>query len=147
MKHLAQLNIAKLLKPIDHPQIAEFVDNIERINAIAEQSDGFVWRMKDECENALAIKAFDDPMLIINMSVWETAEDLKNYVYNSDHLEIMKKRRNWFEKPSRPPMVLWWINAGEIPSIQDGKKRLELLRTTGESDEALTFKSIINQAS
>ena len=147
MSHLAQLNIAKLLKPIDHPQIAEFVDNLDRINALAESSKGFVWRLKDDDNNATSIQAFDDPMYIVNMSVWESVESLKDFVYRSGHMEIMRKRSNWFERPKDHTMVLWWVPEGHMPSLEEAKSKLEFLNKHGESPNAFTFRIIFSQAS
>lgn len=147
MSHLAQLNIAKLLKPIDHPQIAEFVNNLDRINALAESSKGFVWRLKDEDNNATSIQAFDDPMVIVNMSVWESVGLLKDFVYKSGHMDIMRKRTNWFERPKEHTMVLWWIRTGHIPSIEEARKKLEFLNAHGESPNAFTFRNVFSQVS
>lgn len=97
---LAQINIARLLKPIDHPQIADFVNQLDEINALAEKSEGFVWRFKDEeSNNATVLNPFNDPMVIVNMSVWRDVESLKNYAYNSDHVKVFIRRKEWFQKP------------------------------------------------
>ena len=140
MKYLAQLNIARLQKPIDHPQIAEFKNNIDRINELAEKSRGFVWRLKDEYGSAVSIEAFDDPLIIVNMSVWETVEDLRNYVFNSDHVDILRKRKDWFEKYEGNHLVMWWIEPNHIPTLDEAKERLEYLDKNGESEYAFTFK-------
>lgn len=143
--HLAQVNVAKLLKPIDHPDIAEFVDNVDRINALAEGHPGFVWRMSGDYENEEATRIFGDPMLLINYSIWETPEDLKNFVYRSGHMEVFRKKSNWFEQPKKSPLAMWWVKPGEIPSIEEAKRRLELLHDQGESEEVFTFKRIIKK--
>lgn len=140
MYHLAQLNIGKLIHPIDHPDIAGFADNLDRINALAEASKGFVWRLKDESGNATDIHAFGDPLIIVNMSVWETLEDLKVFVYKSDHMEILRKRSLWFEKMPSAHMVLWWVRKGHIPTIDEAKLRLNRLDNMGESQEAFSFR-------
>lgn len=142
MYHLAQLNIARLLKPIDHPQIKEFVDNLDRINELAEQSYGFVWRLKDETGNATGISVFNDPLIIVNMSVWESIPHLKSFVYDSNHKEIMRKRRNWFEKPTEPHMVLWWVVAGHTPSPEEAKQMLLHLTRHGPTTRAFTFQRV-----
>lgn len=142
MYHLAQLNIARLLHPIDHPQISEFVDNLDRINQLAERSPGFAWRLQDETGNATEITAFDDPMIIVNMSVWESLEALKNFTFQSDHLKIMGKRRQWFEKPASPYLVLWWIPIGHRPTLQEAKSKLENLRQHGERASAFSFRQV-----
>ena len=142
MFHLTQLNIGKLLHPIDHPQIAEFVNNLERVNKIAESSKGFVWRLKDESGNATGIEVFDDPLIIVNMSVWKTVEDLKNFAFKSIHVDFMRKRRQWFEKPESEYLVLWWIPKGHFPSAEDAKNKLYYLQQHGESNLAFTFKKL-----
>ena len=129
--HLAQLNIGRLLKPIDHPQIAEFVNNLDSINALAESSPGFIWRMQDDSGNATHIKVFDDPLIIANMSVWESVEALKDFTYQSGHVEFMKKRTQWFEKYKSNYMVLWWIPVGHRPSLAEATERLAHLDANG----------------
>jgi hypothetical protein len=113
--HLAQINIARLIAPIDDPLIASFVSELDAINALAEASPGFVWRLKSAEGNATDVPYNDDPFVIANMSVWTSVEALKNYTYNSRHLEIFKQRRSWFEKGDKPNYCLWWIPAGHIP--------------------------------
>ncbi len=141
---LAQINIAKLLKPIDHPQIADFVDQLDEINALAEQSKGFVWRLKDDGSNdATSINPFEDPHIIVNMSVWQDTETLKEYVYNSAHVRVLTRRKDWFEKPAKAHMALWWIKKGEFPSAEEGRKRIEYLQKNGNSKYAFTFRNII----
>ena len=140
---LAQINIARLLKPIDHPQIADFVNNLDRINAIAEKHEGFVWRLKDEeSNNATNINPYNDPMMIVNMSVWENVESLKQYVYNSDHVSIFMRKKEWFEKPTKAHMALWWIENGMFPTAEQGKERLEYLQDNGQSPHAFGFSKI-----
>ncbi|MDH3651628.1 MAG: DUF3291 domain-containing protein [Saprospiraceae bacterium] len=140
MLYLAQLNIARLLKPIDHPQIKEFVENLEGINLLAETSPGFVWRLKSDSGYATDIDAFGDPLIIVNMSVWKSLDDLKNFVYQSHHVKIMRKRKQWFEKPKSHYMVLWWIPMGHIPTVEEAKQKLNYLSLHGESSEAFTFR-------
>ena len=145
---LAQLNIAKLLKPIDHPQIADFVNQLDEINAVAEKSKGFVWRLKDEDSNdATSLNVFNDPSIIVNMSVWKDVVSLKDYVYNSDHVKVFIRRKEWFEKPTKAHMVLWWVKNGVFPTPEDGKKRLEHLQEFGSSKFAFSFKDVINPLS
>ena len=141
MKYLAQLNIAKLKKPIDHPSIAGFVKKLDEINALADQSQGFVWRLIEEGESsAVNISIFDDPMLIVNMSVWESIEDLKHFVYHTSHVKVYLQKEDWFHNMESHHMVLWWINKGEIPSPIEAKKRLKYLEETGPSQHAFNFK-------
>ena len=140
MCHLAQLNIAKLLHPIDHPEISGFVNNLEQINQLAENSPGFVWRLQSDAGNATDIDAFGNPLIIINMSVWKSLEDLKNFVFDSHHMNIMQKRRHWFEKSKSPHIVLWYIPKDHIPTIEEAKKKLEYLTIHGESKDAFSFR-------
>ncbi|MFN7119007.1 MAG: DUF3291 domain-containing protein [Saprospiraceae bacterium] len=143
MQHLAQLNIGKLLQPIDHPQIADFVENLDRINHLAEQSKGFVWRLKDDSGNATSIQEFSDPLVILNLSVWESVEDLKSFVYRTDHLNFYLRRSEWFQPHQAPHMALWWIPAGHIPTVAEAKERLDYLQKNGESEYAFTFRKIL----
>lgn len=143
MYHLAQVNIGKLLHPMDHPQIAEFANNLDRINQLAEQSPGFVWRLKDETGNATSLQHFPDPLMIVNMSVWESAEDLKNFVYRSDHIHIYLKRADWFAPHESAYMAMWWIPAGHIPTVGEAKERLDYLNLHGESEYVFTFRKIV----
>ena len=142
---LAQINIAKLLKPIDHPQIADFVNQLDEINALAEKSKGFVWRLTDEDTNdATSLNPFNDPSLIVNMSVWEDINSLKEYVYNSGHIKVFIRRKEWFDKPKNAHMALWWIEKNVFPTAIEGKKRIEYLQQFGSSKYAFTFKDDIN---
>ncbi len=145
--HLAQINVARLLKPIDHPLIAGFVSRLDDINALAERSNGFIWRLKDEVtNNATALNPFEDPLIIVNMSVWQDIDSLKAYVYTSEHVEIFKQRKLWFEKPTKAHMALWWVPAGSYPSALEGKERLEYFQANGASEYAFSFSKIFNPA-
>lgn len=139
--HLAQLNIARLLHPLDDPRIAEFINGLDAINALAEQSPGYVWRLKTESGNATDIDHpwSADPFLLVNMSVWQTPEDLKNFVYRSGHLDYYLKRSQWFEKPSEPHYVLWWVSNGHIPTVREAKERLDHYREHGATPHAFWF--------
>lgn len=142
---LAQINIAKLLKPIGDPQIADFVNQLDEINALAEKHHGFVWRLKDdESNDATSINPFDEPDMIVNMSVWDDVDSLKSYVYNSDHVKVFVRKKEWFERPTKAHMALWWIEKGKLPTVQEGKDRIEYLQKHGISDYAFTFHKIIN---
>jgi Domain of unknown function (DUF3291) len=142
--HLAQLNISRLVAPLDTPQLADFVAQLAPINALAEASAGFVWRLMDEAGNATNYNPFDDDMIIVNMSVWETLEDLKNFAYKSAHTLVMRDRAKWFEKAERPMVVLWWVPIGHEPSTDEAKAKLEHLRLYGETPAAFTFKRIFS---
>ena len=138
--HLAQVNIGKILAPIDSPLMAEFVANLDRINALAENSEGFVWRLKDDSNSATSIKVYNDDLIIVNMSVWEHLDYLFQYVYQSAHVEIFKRRKEWFEKMSEMHMVLWYVPAGHKPSVNEAVEKLNFLRKNGETPLAFTFK-------
>jgi hypothetical protein len=138
--HLAQLNIGKILGPIDGPVMAEFVANLDPINSLAEKSPGFVWRLKEDSNNATSIKVFDDDFIIVNMSVWENVDALFQFVYQSQHTEYVKRRKEWFEKMPEMYMALWYVPAGHAPTVQEAVERLNYLRKHGETPFAFSFK-------
>lgn len=139
--HLAQLNIGRLLAPIDSPQIADFVGALDRINALGEASPGFVWRMQDDGGNATAIPVFeDDDRYIANLTVWESIEALTDFVYRSDHAAVMRRRREWFSRMVEAYLVLWWIPAGTSPTLAEAIERLEHMRAHGPSPYAFTIR-------
>jgi hypothetical protein len=138
--HLAQVNIGKILAPIDSPVMAEFVANLDRINALAENSEGFVWRLKDDSNNATSIKVYNDDFIIVNMSIWKNTEALFQYVYQSAHVEIFKRRKEWFGKMHEMHMALWYVPAGHKPSVNEAVEKLNFLRKNGETPFAFTFK-------
>jgi Domain of unknown function (DUF3291) len=137
---LAQLNIGVIKGPMDSPQMADFANNLERINAVADASSGFVWRLQTEAGDATAIRPFDDPNLLVNMSVWRDVESLNRYVYSSAHVEIMRRRREFFERMDTAFLVLWWVPRGHRPTVDEAMARLELLRARGPSATAFTFR-------
>ena len=138
--HLAQVNIAKRLAPFSDPIMQDFVNNVDKMNAIADTSEGFVWRLKDEDKDE-AVLVFKDDALIINISVWENREALFNYTYNSGHIEVFKRKKEWFSKINMMHMAFWYIPEGYIPTFQDAKDRLDFLNKHGETPYAFTFKS------
>ncbi len=137
--HIAQLNIGLAKEPIDAPLLAEFAAALDPINALADDAPGFVWRLQTDDGNATAIRAFEDERMILNMSVWESVEDLVQFVYRSGHVEVMRRRREWFERLPMH-MVLWWVPAGHLPSVDEALHRLESLREHGPTPHAFTFK-------
>jgi hypothetical protein len=139
MYHLAQINIARIRFSLDDPRMADFVTNLARINQLAEDSAGFVWRLKDDTGNATSVKAFDDPRIILNVTVWESIEALKGYVYKSEHTPYIGRRAEWFDKLDMPHLALWWIRAGHIPTPAEGKERLDHMSAHGVSEFAFTF--------
>lgn len=138
--HVAQLNVARAMAPLDSPRLRDFMTALDAINALAEGSPGFVWRLKSESGNATDIKVGDDPNLIVNMTVWATVESLFDFVYRSAHTKVMARRRDWFERPVEAYQVLWWIPAGHCPTIDEAFARLDHLRRHGPSARAFTFK-------
>jgi hypothetical protein len=137
---LAQLNIGVIRGPIDSPVMAQFAANLDRINALAERTPGFVWRLQTKEGNATAIRPFPDPNIAINLSVWRDVESLNAFVYRTAHVEIMRRRKEWFEPMREAFMVLWWVREGHRPSAQEAIARLETLRARGPTPEAFTFR-------
>ncbi len=136
---LAQLNIATMKESLESPSMADFVANLDRINALAEQSPGFVWRLKDEGGDATMIRPFGDSV-IVNMSVWSDLESLSSYAFRSAHVEIMRRRREWFERMAEAYAVLWWVPRGHRPTVAEAAERLAMLREKGASPQAFTFR-------
>src|SRR5262245_3504050 len=135
---LAQLNVAALKAPLDSPELKDFVDNLDRINALAESSEGFEWRLKGEGNDATSLRPFGDDV-IVNMSVWRDVAALKAYVYQSPHAQIMRRRREWFSRMADAYMVLWGVPAGHRPTTAEAAARLEHLRQHGPTPEAFNF--------
>ena len=140
--HLAQINVARMRAPLDDPGMAEFFANLPPINALAEQSPGFVWRLQSDSGDATSIKVYDDDMIIVNLTVWENSESFRAFVYKSDHYRFLRDRKRWFEKFDGPYYAMWWIPAGHIPTTDEAKERLEHLRTHGETEYAFSFKKV-----
>jgi len=138
--HIAQMNVGTTLYPLEDPRIGEFVARLDEINALADASPGFVWRLQSASGHAIDIKTSDDPNFIVNMSVWANAEALRDFVYKSSHRLVMAKRREWFARPSNAYMVLWWIVAGTVPTVCEGLARLSHLEAHGPGPYAFTFK-------
>ncbi len=138
--HLAQVNIARFRKPADDPANADFIAALDHVNALAEASPGFVWRLTGEGNSAVDLQPFDDPNIAINMSVWESVDALAAFAYrNMDHRGVMRRRREWFEEMP-VYMALWWVPAGTTPAIMEAKQRLGLLESHGPTPDAFTFR-------
>jgi hypothetical protein len=137
--HLAQINVARLLRPLDHPGTADFVAALAPVNAIADAAPGFVWRLQTEDGDATAIRVLDDDLVIVNLTVWESLEALRAFVFDGRHLEVLRRRRDWFERRPGPASVLWWIPPGTLPTPQEGLRRLALLAEHGATPEAFDF--------
>ena len=137
--HLAQINIGRLIAPIDDPRIAEFVSQLDPINALADGTPGFVWRLQSTSGNATDIAYNDDPFMIVNMSVWESIEALRDYAYRSDHISVFRDRAKWFEKMDKPNYCLWWVLEGHRPTVAEGRERLERYQTHGATPYSFWF--------
>ena len=118
----------------------DFVDQLDAINALAERSPGFVWRLKSDSGNSTDIRIYDDPQMIVNMSVWTSVETLRDYAFKSGHMEVFRRRKEWFDELSGPRLALWWISAGTVPDPLDARRRLEVLDKDGPSPTAFTFR-------
>jgi heme-degrading monooxygenase HmoA len=138
--HLAQINIARARAPLDDPLLADFIAALDEINALADGSPGFVWRLQTEAGDATALRPFDDERIIVNLSVWESLEDLKTFTYRGAHADVMRRRSEWFEKFEGFYLALWWINAGHLPTVEEAQERLEYLNQHGASERAFTFQ-------
>lgn len=139
---LAQINVARMLAPLDSPQMADFVALLSVVNAEAERSMGYVWRLQTEDGDATSLHAFDDPMILVNMSVWESVETLRTFTYQTGHRGPLRDRSKWFELPKSPHMALWWVPPGHRPSVQEGIERLEHRRAHGDTERAFSFTNV-----
>ena len=137
--NLAQLNLARLVATLDSPVLVDFVANLDRINALADDAPGFIWRLQTEDGDATGVKHFGNDF-IVNMSVWKDVQSLHNYVYRSSHIEVMRRRKEWFLKMQEAYMVLWWVPIGHVPTLEEAELKLENLRMHGPSAHAFTFK-------
>jgi len=137
---LAQLNIARLLAPLDDPLLRDFVDQLDPVNATADAAPGFVWRLQTEDGNATAVRMYDDEWLIVNMSVWTSVDALIAYVYSPAHRGVLRRRREWFERLAEATTVLWWVPAGRRPTVAEARERLDHLRTHGPTPAAFTLR-------
>ena len=139
--HLAQVNIARMNDALDSPVMAGFVARLDELNALADTAPGFVWRLQTGEGNATYLRPYDDERIIFNLSVWESLEDLRAYVYRSAHVDVLRKRHEWFHAYEGAYLGLWWIPAGHQPSVDEAKQRLAHLAEHGPTPFAFTFKS------
>jgi hypothetical protein len=144
--HLAQVNIARMVAPLDSPVMAGFVAKIDEFNALADRSPGFVWRFQGASGNATYLRPYADERIIFNLSVWQSPDVLKAYVYRTGHADLVRQRQQWFEHGDQAILALWWIPAGHIPSVDEAKDRLEHLRTHGPTARAFSFRQIFPPA-
>jgi hypothetical protein len=138
---IAQINIARIIGVnINDPVMREFVDNLDKVNAVAEESEGFVWRLKDENNNATSLNPYGDEQILINISVWENIESLEKYVYKSFHTDFLRRRKDWFQNFGQASVAMWWIPAGLVPTIEEAVAKLDHLQKNGASEQAFNFK-------
>ncbi|MGV9450417.1 DUF3291 domain-containing protein [Streptomyces sp. NPDC003635] len=138
---LAEVNIARLRFPLDSPELKDFVDALDPVNADADSADGFVWRLQSEGGDATDIPVLGDEWLIINMSVWRDTDSLAAYMYQGRHREMLARRREWFEKVQEAMVAMWWVPAGHRPSVAEAESRLLHLRTNGPTPYAFTLRT------
>ena len=139
--HLAQLNVGRLLAPLESETLAGFVSALEPINALADRHPGFVWRLQTDAGDATSIRPTEDDLFLINMSVWSSLETLRAFVYTTAHVQVLRQRRAWFEQLATSHMVLWWVPAGHVPTIDEALERLDRLRQHGPTPAAFTFRA------
>ena len=137
--HLAQVNVARMRAPLEDPLMSAFVEQLDFVNALADRSPGFVWRLQTDTGNATDVRAYDDPLILFNLSVWESVEALRDYVYSSAHRQPLRERKQWFVPMDAPHLALWWVPAGHRPSVQEATERLEHLRRHGPGPTAFSF--------
>ncbi|MGW3659027.1 DUF3291 domain-containing protein [Streptomyces sp. NPDC005151] len=138
---LAQVNIARLTFPLDSPELKDFVGALDPVNTVADQAAGFIWRLQSETGNATDVPVFGDSWLIVNMSVWRDTDALTAFMYQGQHRELLARRREWFERVEEAMTALWWVPAGERPTVQDAEERLRILREHGPTDRAFTLRT------
>ncbi|WP_300021095.1 DUF3291 domain-containing protein [uncultured Maribacter sp.] len=139
---LAQINIARMRGvSINDPIMKEFVDNLDKVNQLAEQSEGFIWRLKDETNDATSFNPYNDEQVIVNISVWESIETLEKFVYRTFHTNFLRRRKEWFLKYGKASNAMWWINKGDYPTVQNAVALLDYLQINGASEKVFDFKN------
>lgn len=149
--HLAQVNIARLIEPMDSQLLADFVAALDPVNAEADCAPGFIWRLQTDEGNATSLQAFEwdtngSAGVITNMSVWESPEALKEFVYSPRHLEVMRQRRRWFHRVSEATTALWWVSPGTVPTLDEAEAKVRTLRELGPTPESFTLNKIFPPA-
>ena len=137
---LAEVNIAHMLAPLSDPLMAEFVAQLDAINALADNSPGFLWRLQTPEGNATALRPYEDDLILVNLPLWASLPDLSAFVYKSRHRQVLQQRPQWFERFDGPYLALWWVPSGHIPTVEEAKDRLTSLRDHGETPYAFSFK-------
>ncbi len=140
-RHLVEFNVARIRYPLDDPRMAEFVENVDRINKLAEQIEGYVWRLQDYTGHAMNMRVYDDPTLLPNMTIWESEAGLERFIWQTLHGRFYRRREVWFV-PMETPRVMWWGAAGERPAMAEGGKHRDHLMTHGPSDLAFGWESL-----
>ncbi|WP_263165655.1 DUF3291 domain-containing protein [Streptomyces sp. SCSIO ZS0520] len=138
---LAQINIARLKAPLDSPQLKDFSDNLDPVNAIADAAPGFVWRLQGEGDDATDLRPYEDEWIIVNMSVWRDPESLTAFMYQGTHRELLARRREFFERLDEAVTALWWVPAGHLPTVTEARERLDHLRAHGPHPYAFTLRA------
>lgn len=138
--HVAQLAISLAREPLSHPMMQDFVSQLAPVNALADRSPGFVWRLQTNEGNSTGVRGYDNPLILLNMSTWESVDALFDFVYRSGHIVPFRDRKQWFLPVEGPPYVLWWVPAGHKPTVEEARERLELLGREGPSPRAFDFK-------
>jgi len=140
-RHLAEFNVARIRYPLDDPRMAEFVDNVDRVNKLAEQIDGFVWRLQGASGNAMHMTVYDDPAILPNLTLWRDEQALERFVWQTVHGRFYGRREEWFA-PMETPLVMWWVAENERPAMAEGVKRRDHLIAHGPSDYAFGWESL-----
>jgi hypothetical protein len=144
-RYLAEFNVARIRYPLDDPRMAEFVDNVERVNKLAEKIEGFVWRLQDESGHAMNMRVYDDPTILPNLTLWRDEKALERFVWQTLHGRFYRRRETWFT-PMETPLVMWWVEAGERPTMAEGVRRRDHLIAHGSSATAFGWESLPNAA-
>jgi hypothetical protein len=139
---LAQVNIARMIGAEDNDVMAPFMAALDSVNALAESSPGYIWRLKTDQGNATAIRAYDDDRILFNLSVWQDVDTLRNFVYKTMHADFLKRRKEWFSAMKDMHYALWWIPADHVPSVVEARERLEHLHTHGPTKQVFTFAKV-----
>jgi len=139
---IAEINVARMRGVnINDPIMKEFVDNLDKVNALAESSKGFIWRLKDESNNATNLNPFNDEQVIINISVWQSIETLENFIYKTFHTEFLKRRKEWFQSYGKAYTAMWWTPKGQYPAIQEAIEKLDYYQKNGPSELVFDFRN------
>lgn len=138
--HIAEINVARMVAPMDSAVMHDFASNLDRINALAESAPGFVWRLVGDGNDATSLRPFEDDRIIVNMSVWDSIDALFQYAYYSNHTDFFRRRTEWFSKMETPSLVMWWIEVGHIPTVAEAQDKLLLIEKNGPTPLAFNFK-------